>query len=472
MNMKKRPETFRAVAVLAVFVGAWTLARAESPNAPDENSPEFRSGGDGSVVARGGEAYNFPMRNATNAHHRSFVVGNSLFRENWVASPASIKTRQGLGPLLNAQSCSTCHFKDGRGQPPGSPSESFSSMLVRLSVPGKGPHGEPVPVPAYGDQLRHRSIVGVKSLGDVKVKYEEITSKYPDGAPYSLLKPTYVFEDLHYGPMPEDVMTSPRVAPFVIGLGLLETIDEKDILAHADPEDRDGDGVRGRPNHVWDYTQKRVRLGRFGWKANQPSLHQQNAGAFSGDMGVTSDVFPKQNCPSTARDCLKAFSLKSVEIDARDLEHMDTYTKLLAVPVRRDLQDPQVRAGRDLFRQAKCQACHVESYVTGVDPAFPELSKQRIFPYTDLLLHDMGDGLADHRPDFEAGGNDWRTPPLWGIGLLKEASGHTRLLHDGRARGFEEAVLWHGGEGEASRQSFLRMNKSERDALVRFLESL
>lgn len=420
-------------------------------------------GGEGTVVMRGVDAFSLPARNATREHRRSFVIGNSLFKENWVSTPASVKTRQGLGPLFNAQSCSTCHFKDGRGQPPAAPGESFSSMLIRWSVPGKGPHGGPLDVPEYGDQLQHRAILGVRPKGDVKVSYEEISGKYPDGSAYTLLKPKYTFEKLAYGALPENVMISPRVAPQVIGMGLLEAIRESDLLANAKTP-----GVSGRPNWVWDVAEKRRRIGRLGWKANQPSVSQQNAGAFLGDMGITSKIFPTQNCPKSAKDCLEAEALPSFELDERDRVHMDTYMRLLAVPAKRP-SDPQ---GHRLFRAARCQSCHVESYVTGNFPGFPELSKQKIHPFTDLLLHDMGEGLADGRPDFEADGNEWRTPPLWGIGLVKEVNGHTRFLHDGRARNLEEAILWHGGEAEESKRAFMAFSRGERQLLIRFLESL
>jgi len=429
-------------------------------------------GGETSVVMRDSNAFSLPARNASPAHRRSFMVGNSLFKENWVASPATVKTRQGLGPLLNALSCSSCHFKDGRAAPPSSPDEAFVGLLVRLSVPGKNSHGDAVPVPAYGGQLQHRAIVGADPEGDVRVSYEEIKGVYPDGSSYALLRPSYEFRDLKWGPLPDNTQFSPRIAPAMIGLGLLAAIRKDDLLALADADDLNGDGISGRPNFVWDYEKKSKQLGRFGWKANQPTLEQQNAGAFLGDMGVTSPLFPQQNCEPQDEKCLKAPALPSPEISARDLEHMSVYTHLLAVPERRDVDKPTVKLGMKVFRRVGCQQCHVESFVTGDLPKFPELSRQKIHPFTDLLLHDMGPGLADDRDDFEANGREWRTPPLWGIGLNKSVNGHTRLLHDGRARDFEEAILWHGGESEASRRAFMESPKTERLALIKFLESL
>lgn len=472
-SFKKSLLSFRlssgaTAAVLAFSMGAYSSA--DEKKSAEETI--IALGGDTTIVVRGADSFSLPAKNASTPHRRSFVVGNSLFKENWVTTPASVKTRQGLGPLFNAQSCSTCHFKDGRGQPPGSPAESMNSMLVRLSIPGQDAHGGPNPVPNYGDQLNHRAIVGVKAEGNVHVRYTEEKGKYPDGASFSLAKPEYFFADLAYGPLPENLLTSPRVANQVIGLGLLEAIRDQDLLALADPKDRNGDGISGRVNLVWDHEKKKKGIGRFGWKANQPTVEQQSAGAFHGDMGITSRFAPKQNCAAVAKDCLAAPEIEGPEISDKDLRHLTVYMKLLAVPARRDVDDPQVKAGHALFRKAQCQSCHVETFVTGVQKEFPELSKQKIHPFTDLLLHDLGEALADGRPDFEADGREWRTPPLWGIGLFKETNGHTRYLHDGRARNLEEAILWHGGEAEASKKAYMNYAKSDREALIRFLETL
>lgn len=455
------------------FLGIFVLfATATAAARENVAAPLGPLGGNTTVLTRGANAYSLPARNASTKHRRSFVVGNSLFKENWVTAPASVTSLQGLGPIFNSPSCSGCHFKDGRGQPPTQVNHSFSSMLVRISIPGRGPHGENIDVPFYGDQINHRAIVGVKPEGDVKVRYEEEKGTYPDKSTYTLLRPIYAFENLAYGPMPLDVMMSPRVAPQVIGLGLLEAIAEIDLLRQSDPDDKNSDGISGRPNFVWDRAAKQTRLGRFGWKANQPSLAQQNAGAFLGDMGITSRHFAQQNCASVAADCLKAHSLKRVEINDRDMNHMNTYMRLLAVPAQRTPADPVVLQGLAFFRQTGCASCHIEHFKTGLVKDFPELSKQDIHPFTDLLLHDMGDGLADNRPDFEADGREWRTPPLWGIGLFPEVNDHTRYLHDGRARSLEEAILWHGGEAESAKINFMNLKIDDRVALIRFLESL
>lgn len=455
---------------LAWFLLLFTSAAYAA--SPVDDFTEIQAGGKGGTFYLGSDGFSIPMGTASAAHIKSFVMGKSLFKENWVATPSSVRNRQGLGPVFNAQSCSTCHFKDGRGEPPATGNDSMVSMLVRLSIPGEGEHGGPNPVPHYGDQFNHRANVGIRSEGDVHVSFTESSDTYPDGAKYTLLTPHYEFVNLGFGPMPSDLLISGRVAPQVVGLGLLETIPAETILAIADPDDKNQDGISGRANLVWDVKSKKKKLGRFGWKSNQPSVRQQNAGALAGDMGVTSSLFANPNCNPNATDCLNAPKLPSIEINDADLTDMENYIKLVAVPVRRNLKNPDAQEGRILFNNAKCQSCHVSEFTTGVDPKFPELSRQRIFPYTDLLLHDMGEGLADHRPDFGAAGNEWRTAPLWGLGVIPAVNGHSRLLHDGRARSVEEAILWHGGEAENAKLFFKQLNASDRKKLILFVESL
>lgn len=432
-------------------------------------------GGALTVRQAGVDAFALPAPKITRAHRRDFVIGNSLFNENWVASPASVKTRQGLGPIFNAQSCSSCHFKDGRGAPPLKKGDPLVGLLVRVSLPGKGTRGEPVPVPKYGDQIQHRANLGILPEAKVVITQELIPGKYPDDTPYILEKPSYHFTDLAFGSLPEDVRTSPRVAPGVYGMGLLEAIPEGAILAREDPGDANGDGISGRANRPWNLVSGKKQLGRFGWKANQPTVAQQNFSAFLGDMGITSPHLRRQNCEFGQDACTKSFALPRPEIDAASLREVEVYTKLLAVPAARNTGDPRFVAGLMAFRQTGCNGCHVESHVTADAIAlkdFPELASQVIRPYTDLLLHDMGDGLADGREDFDADGREWRTPPLWGLGLVPVVNGHTRYLHDGRAQSLEAAILWHGGEASKARTDFMALSRSAREALLFFLESL
>lgn len=433
------------------------------------------AGGMTSVLEEGRDAYSRSARNMPTERIGDFSVGNSFFNTNWTAAPASASARDGLGPVFNARSCSGCHLKDGRGRPP-EPGELMTSMLLRLSVPGDGEHGGPKPEPNYGGQFNPLAIPDVPAEGFATVAYEEIKGEYADGTPYTMRRPKMILKDLGYGPLAKDVLISPRVAPPVYGLGLLEAIPEAAILAQADPDDKDGDGISGKANSVWDVVNKKMSLGRFGWKANQPSLLQQSAGAFLGDIGITSPLFPDQNCTSAQAACAKAIQggegeSTKPEITMERLEQVAFYTRALAVPMRRKWDDPQVLRGKGLFSQARCQSCHTPKWKTGeAQESF--LSNQTIWPYTDLLLHDMGKELADNRPDFAANGQEWRTPPLWGIGLTGVVNGHTMFLHDGRARNIEEAILWHGGEGEASRDAFVKMSKAERDALIAFVNSL
>lgn len=400
-----------------------------------------------------------------------FFVGNSFFNQNWVQAPASTTARDGLGPFFNTRSCAGCHFKDGRGRPP-EVDELGTGFLVRLSVPGKDLHGAPLPEPTYGGQLQDQAIDDLEAEGKIQIVYTEIEGEFADGTPYRLRQPTISFTDLAYGEMHPEVMMSPRVANQMIGLGLLEAVPEETVLALADPIDEDGDGISGRPNYVWDAYNNQIALGRFGWKANQPHLLQQVAGAFLGDLGITTDLFATQNCVTTAVNCADIIHGGEPEISADDLHKVVLYSSSLAVPAQRNIDDPQVQRGEQLFMEAGCGDCHTAELVTGIHPTIPALSQQTIRPYTDLLLHDMGEGLADGRPDFEATGDEWRTPPLWGIGLFETVNGHTTYLHDGRARNLMEAILWHGGEAETAKNNILNLSASEREALIAFLESL
>lgn len=436
---------------------------------PEPN--EELSGGDTTVFETNRRAFSLPAANMAMDRRGDFAVGHSFFNLPWVEAPSSTRARDGLGPHFIGRSCTACHTHDGRAQPPED-GEQPMGLLLRLSVPGHDKHGGPLPEPTYGGQFNNQAVDGVKPEGKVDIVYEEIPGRFADGTAYSLRKPSYRFTDLGYGPLHAQTMVSPRIAQQVIGLGLLEAIPEPAILALADPDDRNGDGISGRPNRVWDAMARTSTLGRFGWKANTPTVAHQTAGAANGDMGVTSRHFPAEECMAAQKDCEKAPRGGKPEINDRNLATLIFYTSTTAVPARRDIDNPQVLRGKQLFHQAQCIACHVPKHVTGVMKGFPELSKQTIRPYTDMLLHDMGEGLADNRPDFLASGREWRTPPLWGIGLIETVNGHTTYLHDGRARNLSEAILWHDGEAEGAKQKFVAMTKPEREALLAFLNSL
>ncbi|HMQ56473.1 MAG TPA: di-heme oxidoredictase family protein [Anaerolineae bacterium] len=430
------------------------------------------SGGQTTIFNTTPNAFGQPAPGLERMDELFFFVGNSFFNQNWVIAPASTTARDGLGPMFNSRSCAGCHFKDGRGRAPNVDGESPTGFLIRLSIPGASLHHAPVPEPTYGGQFQNEAIMGVPAEGKIKIEYQDVEGQFGDGSTYSLRQPTYTLTDLAYGEMHPEVMLSPRVANQMIGLGLLEAVPEATLLEFADPADRDGDGISGRPNYVWDAYNNQMAIGRFGWKANQPHLLQQVAGAFNGDMGITTDLFATDNCAATQPECQAAPHGGAPEIAADDLLKVVLYASALAVPARRNLDDPVVREGEAIFAAANCTACHSPVLETGVHPTIPALSYQTIQPYTDLLLHDMGDGLADHRPDFQASGSEWRTPPLWGIGLFETVNGHTNYLHDGRARNLMEAILWHGGEAEAAKEHVLGLSGAEREALIAFLKSL
>jgi CxxC motif-containing protein (DUF1111 family) len=416
-------------------------------------------------------AFEFQAQNAPRVHQRPFSFGNRLFNTNWVEAPASVKSFDGVGPLFNRVSCSGCHTKDGRGAPPTSGVGPMDQMLFRMSVPGLGEHGGPNPSPHYGGQLSERAILGLTPEGQAKITYKEVEGRYDDGTAFSLLHPTYEITNAGYGPFPPDLMLSPRVAPHMIGLGLLEAVPPETLLALADPADRDGDDISGRPNAVWNSVTNKLEIGRFGWKAGQPDLLNQSAGAALGDMGLTTSLHPVQNCPQSQTMCKSAAEGGKPELSDEFLQKLTLYMQTLAVPAQRNSNDPLVVLGSKHFREMDCAACHMPTLQTGPSQ-LPEVSNQTFHPYTDLLLHDMGQGLSDNRPDFAAAGSEWRTPPLWGLGLVPIVNGHDNLMHDGRARGFAEAILWHGGEAEKSKEKFRQAPKQQRDILIAFLKSL
>jgi len=456
-----------AACVTAAAVGTtWVAGGGDGPSTREL----ALSGGAGATVFDETEnAFALAVPKLSSRQRRAFAVGNSFFNRNWVTAPASTTGRDGLGPTFNAQSCSSCHFKDGRAQPPRDARDPQRGLLVRLSVAGPG--GRPQPVPRYGGQLQDRSIVGVPAEGRVRITRSPVRGRYADGAPYALLAPRYEIADGAFGALPAGLQISPRVAPAVFGVGLLEAVPERAIVAHADPGDADGDGVSGRANRVGGERSGGTRLGRFGWKANVPTVEQQNAGAMQGDIGLTNPIFEDQNCTRGQDACRTAPNGGAPEVDEHVLERVTFYTRSLAVPARRDVEAPDASAGERTFEEIGCSSCHRPELRTGRSDV-PALAKQDIRPYTDLLLHDMGPGLADGRPDGLASGSEWRTPPLWGIGLVKSVNGHTRFLHDGRARDLSEAILWHGGEGRAAMQRFRALPRSQRRDLIAFVESL
>ncbi len=463
-------------AILTLSLASLLVACDSGPAFTEAEPGEHLSAGEGTVTKTDQNAFSLPLANLSPTRRLNFSVGNSFFRNPWVIAPASTDARDGLGPLFNTNACQNCHIKDGRGHPPGPEAKQAVSMLVRLSVPaGEGDdltRSGLVAEPNYGGQFQDAAIPGIAPEGRVRVEYAPLVMTFADGHEVELRKPRLAFSNLAYGDMHPATLFSARIAPPVIGLGFLEAISDADLLANEDPEDADGDGISGRANRVWDRASGTLKVGRFGWKAGQPSLRQQNAEAFANDMGLTSHLVPTDSCAPSQKACLALPNGGTPEVSDEILDNVTFYTRNLAVPARRNVDDPQVLEGKSLFHQANCQACHVPSFTTPADAPEPELANQTIRPYTDLLLHDVGPGLADGRPEFLANGQEWRTPPLWGIGLTEAVNGHTQFLHDGRARNLMEAILWHGGEAAASRDTVLTFDAGQRDALLAFLNSL
>tara|TARA_Y100001956_G_C4125756_1_gene189992 strand:+ start:1253 stop:2653 length:1401 start_codon:yes stop_codon:yes gene_type:complete len=440
---------------------------------------DVKSGGGTSVKKDGANAYSMPAGNLPMTKRLDFSVGNSFFRNPWVQAPASTDARDGLGPLFNTNGCQNCHIKDGRGHPPEKDDLHAVSMLVRLSIPAMTPEQKVafikdgvIPEPTYGGQLQDFALQDQTAEGQINITYTDVPVKFQDGTTITLRKPNLKIVDLGYGKMHPDTQFSARVAPPMIGLGLLESIPDETLLTWADENDQDGDGISGKTNKVWDVQANDFAIGRFGWKAGQPNLMQQNAAAFNGDVGLTSNLFPNENCTSNQTLCDDLPNGGNPEVSDKILNFVEFYSQHLAVPIRRNVNDPVVKQGQALFAKAGCESCHKTNVKTGIRDGLPALSNQIIHPYTDMLLHDMGEGLADNRPEYLANGREWRTAPLWGIGYTEEVNGHTYFLHDGRARNLMEAVLWHGGEAENAKNTVLTFNQSERKALVAFLNSL
>ncbi|MBT2296305.1 di-heme oxidoredictase family protein [Pseudomonas fluorescens] len=466
----------------ALFMALGLSACDDAPRFTQAEPGEARSAGATTVRKSDQNAFSLPSANLPPSRRVDFAVGNSFFRSPWVIAPSTTTARDGLGPLFNTNACQNCHIKDGRGHPPAPDAASAVSMLVRLSIPDAPPYAKVieqlgvVPEPTYGGQLQDMSVPGVVPEGKVRVDYTPVPVRFNDGTVVELRKPHLQITQLGYGPMHPDTRFSARVAPPMIGLGLLEAIPDQAILANAQAQARENNGILGRPNQVWDDVQQKTVLGRFGWKAGQPNLNQQNVHAFSGDMGLTTSLRPFDDCTDAQVDCKRAPNGNGAdgepEVSDNILRLVLFYSRNVAVPARREVNSPQVLAGKNLFFQAGCQSCHTPKYTTAANAAEPELANQVIRPYTDLLLHDMGEGLADNRSEFKASGRDWRTPPLWGIGLTEAVGGHTQFLHDGRARNLLEAVLWHGGEAQAAQRQVLAFNAEQRAALLAFLNSL
>jgi CxxC motif-containing protein (DUF1111 family) len=472
------------------------VAAILSPPA-DFSAPEtFESMPGGAATVRvwaNADAFSQPSGNISFEGEMAFKVGNGLFKKLWIAAPSSTQASDGLGPFYNARACQSCHIKDGRGHPPDGEAGAMS-MLLRLAVPAPdgaaasalqdylaGLDGEvpqTMPDPVYGGQLQDLSVAGQTAEGRVAVTWTEETVELAGGETASLRRPVWSVAEPGHGPLRPDLALSPRIASQMIGLGLLEAIPAADIIAREDPADADGDGISGRANIVWSAEFGQPMLGRFGWKAGRPTIREQSAAAFAGDIGISTPLFPAPwgDCTQAQEACRAGphgdGDVRGTEIDAVGLDLVTFYSRNLAVPARRRPDDPAVLRGKAVFHDIGCPACHTPKHVTARLEGQAEQSFQLIWPYTDMLLHDMGPALADGVAEGRAAGAEWRTAPLWGLGLTAQVSGQAFFLHDGRARSLLEAVLWHGGEAQGARDRTVALPPEDRAALIAFLESL
>lgn len=458
----------RALALLLMLSACGGVTEPARPAPTDSTvldaGTDPASGGAMTVFDASPAAFGQPGPTLTAAQRALHDVGDKLFDANFVPDLAA--DHGGLGPRFVNVACAACHLNDGRGSAP-QPGGPFASLLFRVSVPGADAHGGPAPVPGFGTQLEFRGAPGLPPVAMGTLAYADSIDQFADGTPDTLHVPRYGIA-APYRPLPVTVFLSPRLAPPNFGLGLLEAVPAATIEALAGARAAVSAGVAGHVNRVWDPTVGQTVLGRFGLKANVGSLLQQTAGAFNADMGVTSTFFPAEPCS----DAIAACGAHAPDVSDSVLAAVTAYVRTLAVPARRNTGAAAVLRGQALFASAGCALCHTPTLQTGTVAGEPELSGQTIHPYTDLLLHDMGPGLADGRPDYRATGREWRTPPLWGIGLTGTVSRNVSYLHDGRARSLLEAVMWHGGQAAAAREVVRGLSRADRDALLAFLQSL
>ena len=463
--------------LFSIGIGLAGLVFAEGEQTDDSTL----SAGDFTLKRADAEAFAEPAPVLTYKQVQTFMRGRQHFNQKWVVFP-SMGGDWGLGPTFIADKCSACHIGGGRGMMPKTDEEPMG-VLIRMSVLGKDEHGGPKPHPAYGDQFQNQGLMGkdeythgkgdrVPPEGTVYIDWQNVADiELSDGEKVTLRKPKPRFDKLTFGPLGDQTMLSLRFTPPIFGMGLLETVPEETLLEIA--KKQLDHGISGRPNTVWDPYLKQTRIGRFGWKANVPSIRMQIALAFHGDIGATTSLFIEDNCTPVQQLCLASTPNNRPEVVDVNWDETEFWTQGLAVPARRNVNDADFKRGEALFEQAKCSVCHVPTMKTAAEvKSLAQLANQTFHAYTDLLIHDMGEGLSDGRPDYDAGPTEWRTPPLWGLGLSKIVTGSTSMLHDGRAANATEAILWHGGEAEASREAFQKMAKADREALLMFLNSI
>ncbi len=423
-------------------------------------------------------AYNSPFSGLTAEEKQAFYLGESLFERFWVPSPSSTTASDGLGPLFNARSCHSCHINSGRGHAPkdGQLGSQVPSFFIRLGQIKADSQTNVLGDPVYGRQFHPLSSTNILPEGDYTLDWQESLVILDDGTQVSLRKPILHWQSLHYGEFDPNTGFSPRVSPPLVGMGLLNAVPESVILEYADEDDRNQDGISGKPN--WVVRDGKQVLGRFGHKAHIPTLDEQNQSAFNGDLGLSTPLFPNPSgdCTPKQEDCLIAPNGNSPHLDNLEVGHeqmavVDAYVALSRPPAMRNLSEDWFLDGKKIFDTLECGSCHRPKLSTGT-ASYDALANRDFYPFTDLLLHDLGPELQNGFPIANATPQEWRTAPLWGIGLSEQVSGRNGFLHDGRARTIEEAILWHGGEAESSRNQYKSLDARQRALFIRFLESL
>lgn len=456
---------FSIIIGIVIFVFAFSMCH-KAGIFSDDGYDDRLSGGSATVFDASSKAFTHAVDGLSERDAFVHTIGDKTFDQTFVAPPSPIFT--GLGPVYNNISCVNCHRNDGEGIP--TTGSATSGLLMRISQAGTDAHGGPLGIDGFGAQIQDQAVVGTQPEATVNITYSDSTVTYPDGTTVTLRKPNYTLLN-PYIPLPANYMLSPRLAPHLVGMGLLENIPESTILSFVDANDANGDGITGKANYVYNSYTRKTELGRFGLKANTSTLLMQIATAYQQDMGITSYVQPVESAYGQSQ-------MNAVHGDVQPeladtlLNYVVYYMQTLAVPARRNVTDADVQRGQILFTQNNCSGCHKPTIQTGTNITITSLNNQRIHPYTDLLLHDMGTGLADGRPDYLASGSQWRTMPLWGIGLLPLTNGTAYYLHDGRARTTEEAILWHDGEAKNAKEKFMQLSKADRNRLIKFLQSL
>ncbi len=410
--------------------------------------------------------------NLNDEEYDKFILGRSFFTIPWVEAPSATTARDGLGPLFNANTCISCHPANGRGTLFNKDGLESRSLIARLSMNANDSKENNellkykgfIPSSIYGSQLSINANHGIDFEGKIKIDFFEVEISFPDGEKQILLKPNYSLENLNYGELKKETIISYRLAPTLNGIGLIELISNEDILKNVDEQDINNDGISGRANYVYSNLTKKEELGKYTWKASVAFLKEQVAGAAFNDMGISTSIFPNENCTSVQKDCNDAPKAKdSIDLPDDRLDAITYYLKNIKTYTPKITKE--YKEGLEIFEQISCSKCHITSFDT--KKGF------KVYPYSDFLLHDMGNELSDGRTEFKASANEWRTAPLWGLSLHEKINNEKpRLLHDGRARSFQEAILWHGGEASGAKENYMNLSKDKREKLLKFLEEL